>query len=59
MMIVSKDLVVFQQNLQHSRAATANLSQQLTEGAGKCSEIYLLQEPYVYKGRLCGLPLYT
>jgi hypothetical protein len=45
-------LKFLQINLHHSKAATAALCQQLAEGK---ADVALIQEPWLYKGRIRGL----
>ena len=47
-------VLIRQINMQHCKTAAAHLSQQLT--TLRQTYIYLLQEPYLYRGKIPGIP---
>ncbi|KAJ4440558.1 hypothetical protein ANN_08703 [Periplaneta americana] len=48
-----QSLKFFQENLQHSRAATSNIAQLIIESR---VDISLLQEPYTVNNKIAGIP---
>jgi hypothetical protein len=50
--VITRTIKFVQINLHHSKAATANLHQQLAEGK---ADIALIQEPWIYRGQVRGL----